>query len=180
MKGKSTGSRVKRAVLTPEDQSLFLEAMGGVTPLESRDRVNVPPPPPSPVRVVELPPEVKLTVDGDAARYAARAAGVSHAQIAELRSGKVRAEATLDLHGMTLEPALQQLKTFLVSSRQMGRRCVLVVHGKGTHSEHGAPLREAVLNQLLGSLSGLVHAFASAVPSDGGEGATYVMLRGGR
>ena len=180
MKGKSTGSRVKRAVLTPEDQALFQEAMGGVTPLESRDRVNVPPPPPSPVRVEALPPEVKLTVDGDASRYAARSAGVSHAQISELRGGKIRAEATLDLHGMTLEPALSQLKTFLLSSRQMGRRCVLVVHGKGTHSEHGAPLREAVLNQLLGSLSGLVHAFASAAPSDGGEGATYVMLRGGR
>jgi len=180
MKGKSTGSRVKRSVLTPEDQSLFHEAMGGVTPLGSRDRVNVSPPPPSPVRVVELPPEVKLSVDGDGHRYAARSAGVSHAQIAELRAGKVRAEATLDLHGMTVEPALQQLRKFLADARQLGRRCVLIVHGKGTHSDHGAPLREAVMQQLLGALSGFVHAFASAAPADGGEGATYVMLRGGR
>ncbi|HEY5950200.1 MAG TPA: Smr/MutS family protein [Kofleriaceae bacterium] len=180
MKGKSTGSRVKRAVLTPEDQALFLEAVGDVKPLDSRDRVNVPPPPPSPVRVVELPPEVKLNVEGDSARYAARSAGVSHAQIAELRSGKVRAEATLDLHGMTVEPAIAQLKKFLLEARQLGRRCVLVIHGKGTHSEHGAPLREAVLQQLLGTLSGLVHAFASASPVDGGEGATYVMIRGAR
>ena len=180
MKGKSTGSRVKRSVLTPEDQALFLEAMGGVQPLETRDRVNVPPPPPSPVRVVELPPQVKLTIDGDSQRYAARSAGVSHAQIAELRAGKLRAEATLDLHGVTVEPALQQLRKFLADSRTMGRRCVLVVHGKGTHSEHGAPQREAVLVELLGPLSGLLHAMASAVPSDGGEGATYVMLRGAR
>ncbi|HEY5920647.1 MAG TPA: Smr/MutS family protein [Kofleriaceae bacterium] len=182
MKGKSTGSRVKRAVLTPEDQALFAEAMGGVKPLDSRDRdrVNVPPPPPSPVRVVDLPPEAKLTVDGDSQRYAARASGVSHAQIAELRAGNVRAEGTLDLHGMTIEPALAQLRKFLVESRQLGRRCVLVVHGKGTHSDHGAPLREAVLQHLLGALSGLVHAFASAAPPDGGHGATYVMLRGAR
>ena len=180
MKGKSAGSRSKRAVLTPEDQALFLEAMGGVTPLESRDRVNVPPPPPSPVRVVELPPEAKLIVDGDSGRYGARSAGVSHAQVAALRAGKVRAEATLDLHGMTVEPALAQLRRFLVESRQLGRRCVLVIHGKGTHSEHGAPLRESVLQQLLGPLSGLVHALASAAPVDGGEGATYVMLRGAR
>lgn len=180
MKGKSTGSRVKRSVLTPEEQALFHEAMGGVQPLESRDRVNVAPPPPSPVRVVELPPETKLTVDGDSQRYAARSAGVSHAQIADLRAGKVRAEATLDLHGATVEPALQQLRKFLAESRAMGRRCVLVVHGKGTHSEHGAPLREAVMQQLLGALSGFVHAFASAAPADGGEGATYVMLRGAR
>ena len=180
MKGKSTEPRVKRSVLTPEDEALFRDAMGDVTPLKARDRVNVRPPPASPVRVVELPPEVKLTVDGDSQRYAARSSGVSHAQITDLRAGKVRAEATVDLHGSTIEPAIAQLKQFLFESRRLGMRCVLVVHGKGTHSEHGAPLREAVLNQLLGPLSGLVHAFASASPADGGSGATYVMLRGAR
>jgi hypothetical protein len=37
-----------------------------------------------------------------------------------------------------------------------------------------------VLHALLGRLSGLVHALASATRADGGEGATYVMLRGGK
>lgn len=180
MKGKSTGQRVKRSALAPEDQALFADAMRDVKPLESRDRLNVPPPPPSPIKVVELPPESKLTVEGDSQRFAGRGAGVSHAQIAELRAGKVRAEATIDLHGMTVEPAMAQLRQFLFESARLPRRCILVVHGKGTHSEHGAPLREAVLQALLGPLSGLVHAFASAAPSDGGEGATYVMLRGPR
>jgi DNA-nicking Smr family endonuclease len=105
--------------------------------------------------------------------------GVSHSQIAALRAGN-GGEATVDLHGMTVEPALAQLKKFLLESRQLARRCVLIVHGKGTHSEHGAPLREAVMQQLLGPLSGIVHAFASAAPPDGGSGATYVMLRGAR
>lgn len=180
MKGKSTGTRAKRPVLDPEDQALFLEAMGDVQPLERRDRLNVPPRPPSPVRVVELPPETKLAVDGDAQRYAARGPGVSRAQIAELRSGKIRAEATLDLHGFQVAPALVQLRQFVIEQRKLARRCVLVVHGRGLHSEQGAPLREAVLNELLGPLSGLVHAFASAAPADGGDGATYVMLRGSR
>jgi len=72
------------------------------------------------------------------------------------------------------------LRTFLVEANRIGRRCVLLVHGKGTHSEHGAPLREAVLGQLLGECSGFVHAMSTAAPTDGGEGATYVMLRGGR
>lgn len=178
MKGKSTGSRVKRPVLAPEEQALFLDAMGGVKPLESRDRVNVPPLPPSVVRVVEVPAETKLAIEGDAQRYAARAPGVSHVQVAELRAGRVRAEATLDLHGHAVAPGLQQLRQFLAESRRLGRRCVLVVHGKGTHSEHGAPLRESVLNALLGELSGFVHALASAAAADGGEGATCVMLRG--
>jgi DNA-nicking Smr family endonuclease len=180
MKGKSTGRRVARPVLAPEEEALFREAMGGVKPLESRDRVNVSPPPPSPTRVVELPQETKLAIDGDSQRYAARAPGVSHAQITELRSGKVRAEATLDLHGQLVAPAIQQLRQFLVESRKLGRRCVLVVHGKGTHSEHGAPLREGVLHALIGELSGFVHALASASPADGGDGATCIMLRGAK
>jgi DNA-nicking Smr family endonuclease len=159
---------------------MFLDAVADATPLEARDRVPVPRPPPSPVRVTELPPPIALTVEGDGRRYGARAPGVSKAQLSELRTGKVHPEDTLDLHGMTVESGRQQLREFLVAAQRAGRRCVLVVHGKGIHSDHGAPLREAVLVELLGPLSGVLHAMASAAPSDGGEGATYVMLRGAR
>jgi DNA-nicking Smr family endonuclease len=170
----------RRPVVSPEDQALFLDAVEGATPLETRDRIPVPRPPPSPVRPAELPPAIALTVEGDGRRYCARAPGVSKAQLSELRTGKLRVEDTLDLHGLTVESGRQQLREFLVGAQRAGRRCVLVVHGKGTHSEHGAPQREAVLVELLGPLSGLLHAMASAAPSDGGEGATYVMLRGAR
>jgi DNA-nicking Smr family endonuclease len=167
----------RRPVVSPEDQALFLEAVGGATPLDTRDRIPIPAPAPSAVRIVELPPAVKLTVEGDAQRYAARAPGVSRAQLSELRAGKVRAEDTLDLHGETVEAGKRELREFLVGAQRLGRRCVLIVHGKGSHSEHGAPLREAVLEDLLGPLSGMIHALATAAPSAGGEGATFVMLR---
>ena len=171
----------RRPVVSAEDQALFLEAVGDATPLDTRDRIPIPPPPPSPVRVVvEPPPAVALTVEGDGRRYGARAPGVSRAQIAELRSGKIRVEDTVDLHGQTVDAGKQQLRDFLIAAHRLGRRCVLVVHGKGTHSDHGAPLREAVLSELLGPLSGLVHALSTAAPSEGGEGATYVVLRGHR
>jgi DNA-nicking Smr family endonuclease len=170
----------RRPLVSPEEQALFLEAVGGTKPLDTRDRIPVPPPPPSPVRVAELPPAVRLTPEGDSQRYAARAPGVSHAQISELRAGKVHCEETLDLHGHTVEAGKQLLREFLVAAQRVGRRCVLVIHGKGTHSEHGAPLREAVLGELLGDLSGLIHALSTAAPADGGEGATYVMLRSNR
>jgi DNA-nicking Smr family endonuclease len=170
----------RRPVVSPEDQALFLAAVGGTTPLDKRDRIPIPPPPPSPVRVVELPPKAQLTVEGDAQRYVARGPGVSRTQLLDLRAGKVHVEEALDLHGQTVESGTQHLREFLVAAHRIGRRCVLVIHGKGTHSEHGAPLREAVLGELLGDLSGLIHALATAIPSDGGEGATYVMLRGHR
>ena len=168
----------KRSPVSPEDQALFLEAIGGTKPLPGRDRLPVPPKPVSPVRVEILPPTVKLTVEGDGTRYTARAPGVSNSQAAELRAGRHRATVTLDLHGEKVAPAVEKLRSFLLESARIGHRCVLLVHGKGTHSDHGAPLREAVLGELLGECSGLVHALATAAPSDGGEGATYVMLRG--
>jgi len=171
--------RQKRPLVSPEEQALFLEAIGDAKPLAGRDRVAIPPPPPSPVRVAEPPPSIGLTVEGDGQRYAARGPGVSRAQVAQLRAGTVRAEDTLDLHGDTVARGTQRLREFLVTASRL-RRCVLIVHGKGLHSEHGAPLREAVLSELLGPLSGYVHALATAAPVDGGEGATYVMLRGSK
>jgi DNA-nicking Smr family endonuclease len=172
--------KAKRPLVSADDAALFMDAVKDARPLDSRDRVVRPPPPASPVRVEELPPEVTLSVEGDARNYTGRAPGVSLSQVAELRTGKTHIQATLDLHGSTIDLGVSRLRQFLVESRRLGRRRVLIVHGKGTHSEHGAPLREAVLGELLGPASGLVHAFASAAPGDGGEGATYVMLRGPR
>lgn len=172
--------RTKRPSLSAEEQAAFFEAVRGVRPLAVRDRIAVPPPLGSPTRRTTLPPKVSLTVEGDAQRYAARAPGVSLSQVAELRTSAIHLEATLDLHGLTIDAAIRALHAFLLESRGLGRRRVLIVHGKGTHSEHGAPLRDAVVNNLLGDASGLIHAFATAGARDGGEGATVVMLRGSR
>lgn len=172
--------RTKRPSVSAEEQAVFLNAVRDVRPLAARDRIAVARPPASPTVRSALPPKVALSLEGDGHRYAARAPGVSLSQVAELRTGKVHLEATLDLHGLAVDAAVQSLHAFLVQSRSLGRRRVLIVHGKGTHSDHGAPLRDAVVENLLGEASGLVHAFVTAAASDGGEGATVVMLRGSR
>jgi DNA-nicking Smr family endonuclease len=177
--------KAKRPLVSADDAALFMAAVKDARPLAKRDRVPLPPALPSLVArdargFGELPAEVKLSVEGDVRCFTARAPGVSLSQVAELRTGKVHLEATLDLHGCTIDVALGQLRQFLVESKRIGRRRVLVVHGKGLHSDHGAPLRDAVLGELLGAASGLVHALASAAPTDGGEGATYIMIRGGK
>ena len=169
---------MKRTAVSAEDQALFLDAVRDAKPLATRDRLVVPPPPPSPVRVAVLPPEIKLTIESDGQRYGARAPGVSLAQVAELRTGKMHLEATLDLHGISVEDGIAKLRAFLLESQRLGRRRIRVIHGKGLHSEVGAPLREAVVGDLLGPVSGLIRAFASACASDGGEGATVIVLRG--
>jgi DNA-nicking Smr family endonuclease len=155
-----------------------MEAATGVTPLSARDRVRLDPPRAAIVpRPDPLPPAAPLTVEGDDGLYTGRAAGVNRAQVAALRGGQVRPEATLDLHGQSTADARPALARFLLESVRLRRRCVLVVHGQGLHSGGVAVLRELVLTELNGRASGLVHAFAPAAPSDGGRGATYVMLR---
>src|SRR5262249_44895505 len=147
----------RRPVLSPEDQAMFLAAVDGARPLDTRDRVPVPTPAPSLVKIAQtLPPEVKLVVEGDGRRYSARGPGVSHAQVNDLRAGRIRVDETLDLHGETVDAGVAKLRERLVRVNRSARRCILVVHGKGTHSEHGAPLREAVLAELLGPLSGFI------------------------
>jgi DNA-nicking Smr family endonuclease len=172
--------RARKQAITPEERALFLEAVGGATPLGERDRLPVKPPPPAPVRREVLPPEQKLAVEGDGQRYAARAPGVSYAQVSDLRAGKLHVEGTLDLHGQTVEAGLAALEKFLLEARKLSRRHVLIVHGRGLHSDGISPLRESVIAALLGNLSGFVHALASAPPAHGGEGATVVMLRGAK
>ncbi len=157
---------------------MFLAATSGATPLVARDRVRIDPPKtaiaPAPP---PLPPESKLTVEGSDGLFSGRGPGVNRAQVAALRGGQVRPEATLDLHGLTVATAGPALERFLLDAVRHRRRCVLIIHGHGIHSDGVAVLRELVLADLTGRASGLVHAFASAAPADGGRGATYVMLR---
>jgi DNA-nicking Smr family endonuclease len=171
--------------VSAEDRDLFLSAVADARPLGEADRDRIaPPPPPGTTRIDEPPPTIALHVDRGAELIRARRPGVSHAQVAELAAGRVRAEAELDLHGHTVADAEAALRRFLVEAARSRRRCVLVIHGYGrrTAREPGgdaplAPVRDAVIAQLVGPLSGLVHALATAPPKAGGPGATYVMVK---
>jgi DNA-nicking Smr family endonuclease len=159
---------------------MFIDAIAGTTPMHGANRVRIEPKPAAAAPVVRdvVPSPIALTIDEGGAQIAARAPGVNRAQVAELRRGRVRPEAELDLHGMTVDAADTALKRFLAESARARRRCVLVIHGRGLHSDGVAVLRESVIGSLMGSLSGYVHCLSAAAPADGGSGATYVMVRG--
>jgi DNA-nicking Smr family endonuclease len=96
-----------------------------------------------------------------------------------LQRGEYALDDRLDLHGLTKEEARQAVDAYLQRAQLRRYRCVLIVHGRGLHSEQGVPiLKDAVISWLSeGALSHSVLAFASARPIDGGSGATYVLLR---
>ncbi len=67
----------------------------------------------------------------------------------------------------------------MTHSRQQGKRCVLVVHGRGLHSKDQVPVLKDALKRWMGTARFARHvlAFATARPHDGGAGAVYVLLK---
>lgn len=108
-----------------------------------------------------------------------RAAGLDAGIARKLRKGEYAVQGHVDLHGLTREEAKQAVDRFLKSARSEGKRCVLVVHGRGMHSRDQVPvLKEALRTWLATARFGRhVLAFATARPQDGGAGALYVLLR---
>ena len=108
-----------------------------------------------------------------------RAAGVSQDIVRKLRRGEFAVQGHVDLHGLTREEAKRNVEGFLRASRNGGKRCVLVVHGRGLHSKDQLPVLKDALRTWLQTarFSPHVLAFATARPADGGAGAVYVLLR---
>jgi DNA-nicking Smr family endonuclease len=96
-----------------------------------------------------------------------------------LRRGDFSIQGRLDLHGMTQVEAKAAVDRFLTDSRRARKRCVLIVHGRGLHSQDDVPVLKEALKGWLSQkrLGQMVLAFASAKPQDGGTGAVYVLLR---
>lgn len=104
------------------------------------------------------------------------AADLDKRTLIRLRRGQMPIDGMVDLHGHTQEQAHRLLESFLAASCLGGRRCVLIITGKGTRSE--GVLRAAVphwLNQPPNRER--ILAFCHAGPTHGGEGALYVLLK---
>lgn len=88
---------------------------------------------------------------------------------------KARVDDEIDLHGLRLEEACSNLRHFLRDSRLAGYRKVLVIHGKGLHSENQrAVLKEGVQQTLMKDKN--VAAWGEAGRKEGGRGASWVWL----
>ncbi|MEE8563481.1 MAG: Smr/MutS family protein [Alphaproteobacteria bacterium] len=110
---------------------------------------------------------------------AGAAPGLDKRTAQRLRRGQIRIEGRIDLHGMTRVEAYRNLSDFLKSSAAGGRRCVLVITGKGLSQGAGSGILRAEFPRWLNepALRPLILSFAPAQPRDGGGGAFYVYLR---
>jgi DNA-nicking Smr family endonuclease len=103
----------------------------------------------------------------------------------KMTRGKLKPEARIDLHGMTLDRAHGVLTKFILSAHGNGKRLVLVITGKGKDRDEGGPIpvRYGVLRHQVphwlttAPLSSAVLQVTLAHISHGGGGAYYVYLR---
>jgi DNA-nicking Smr family endonuclease len=104
--------------------------------------------------------------------------GVNPEITKRLHRGDFAVQGHIDLHGLNVDDALQAFDDFLRQSIAMGKRVVLVIHGRGLSSPAEPILKTKVYEWLTaGPWRKWVMAFSSARWCDGGAGATYVLLR---
>lgn len=94
----------------------------------------------------------------------------------QVEKGQLKPQAELDLHGLTVAEATSRVGFFLQNSIYQGYDVVLVITGKGLHSDGGPVLRQAV-EDVLTSCREKVVEWGLAPGRYGGSGALVVFLR---
>lgn len=102
--------------------------------------------------------------------------GLQRSVLKKLKSGRYSIQSEIDLHGLTVNEARQELAEFLVAAQERRHLCVRVIHGKGRKNADRAPRLKPAVNQWL-QRNRQVMAFCSARMNDGGTGAVYVLLK---
>lgn len=178
-----------RRRLTGDEKALWHSATDDVRPLRSQAarapeeaprhgrhrEVN----PPSQVHRDFVPPPI----NGHAARplpalTAGETIGLDRRRMERLKRGRLEIDGVVDLHGLTQEAAHRRIERYVHESVTAGRRCILVITGKGAVSQGGGILRRRLVEWLNApSCRPYVVAFVQAQPNHGGSGAFYVLLK---
>ncbi len=187
----SRGDRSGRRAVTGDELALWQRATRDVPRLRKRrDAPPIPAPDTSPPVVAQAagPAEASRgTPRRPAISATTRAAGPATAEAPgldqrtrkRLQRGQIPPEARIDLHFCTQEQAFRDLQRFLAGAQAAGRRCVLVITGKG-YGGGGAigVLKSGVPRWLEEEPNrSRVLAHCVATPPFGGEGALFVLLR---
>jgi DNA-nicking Smr family endonuclease len=194
---KSTSPALKAGA--PQAEEIFAQAMAGVNPLNSRYKGR------EVLAKPFVPPhssENEAIAAGEQAWVAAALRnlvqghlefelkfseeymhgyiqGLDRRVLEQFKAGQFSVEAHLDLHGLNAFQAKEATISFLRAQYYLGRRCVLLIPGRGRNSPAGqACLREELPLWLTREpLRRMVLAFCTALPRHGGAGAVYVLLR---
>ncbi len=194
-RSRSTGKGGRQRALSDAETELWERAMSGTHRLSGKTE-------PGPETVAgtqtseetaapRKPPPARLRRTAKPALSPALGAGelpgIDRRTAERFKRGQIAIEARIDLHGHTRETAQRALRAFLEGAQNAGRRCVLVITGRGARVREDdwgrAEVDAGVLYEEVPrwlntpDLRRLVLGFARARPKHGGEGALYVLIR---
>lgn len=169
--------------LGEEDFKLWKAFTRDIEPLEDT------PPPEDPV--FETAPPLKPAFPETRKKSAAPPPAVSQAPVPRqapqldgrtelrLKRGQMPIDARLDLHGCTQAQAHGLLQDFVMGAHGRGKRCLLVITGKGGRNGDGEGILKQRVPQWLAlpPLRDVVLKVLQAAPQHGGSGAAYIYLR---
>lgn len=167
-----------------DDEDLFRNAMGDVTPLKhSADTLWLK----SPLTHGMRQPEHEAEQENFLTRgfldivpldtlpeY--KADGIQQGVLDKLRKGGYRLDASLNLLRQPVEACRQALFEFMQQAHRDGLRNLLIIHGKGRDNESHANIVRSYLARWLREFDE-VQTYCVAQPQHGGTGALYVGLR---
>lgn len=184
-----------------KDAALFDAAMRGVKPLPAAKRAD--PDPRAPAPAPELPARPKTSKGTTKPVKPAHAPaplptaapppalankGIDKRTNQRLKRGQMAIDGRLDLHGHYQADAHRALHGFVRNAYDNGRRCLLVITGKGgpkaADEDEIMPARDrGILRRNVprwlneAPVRHMVLSIESARPQHGGDGAFYVLLR---
>lgn len=202
----------RRRGLTPEERELWSRVTASTRPMPRKSGAQPAPPaaeagpkrpatrsdtPDAAGAAVEMPPDFRIGARAAAKGWSADPAPALIDHLAaqpvrmdrrlhrQMTRGKLRPEARIDLHGMTVPEAQAELTRFVLNAHAAGRRMVLVITGKGKLRDEGGPIpqRLGILRHHLPMwlhrppLASVVLQVSTAHARHGGAGAFYVYLR---
>jgi DNA-nicking Smr family endonuclease len=109
--------------------------------------------------------------------------GLDKRSAQRLKRGQMQIEARLDLHGHRQDEAHRALNGFIAGAANAGKRCVLVITGKGLKLDNSNERQVGVLREMVPRWlneepnRSRILSFNHATQADGGTGALYVLLK---
>ncbi|WP_269533214.1 Smr/MutS family protein [Chitinimonas sp. BJYL2] len=174
--------------VTPDDATLFRQAVADVSPLKRTLPYAHPPRQIGPWPLQKIADDGKVMHDamtdnwpwdeiesGEELLYLR--AGQRLDTLKKLRRGHWVVQANLDLHGLNVDEARAAVGQYVHDCVRNDKRCVRIVHGKGLGSKNKEPVLKLKLRNWLAQRDEVL-AYCQTRPTDGGAGAVLVLLRG--
>ena len=174
--------------LSAEERALWARVMATVKPIDPHRAVAAPvsplPAPPPTAKASALPRRAAATIaPAPAPVRTVPGTTLDSSWDRRLSRGMVQPDATVDLHGHTLNSAYAMLDDALGRSVARGDRVVLLITGKPPRPDSERPHARGAIRAAVGDwLHASRHADAIAAvrganPRNGGSGALYIVLR---